>query len=111
MLKLKTGDFRLRTRNVRLDARTDLADRIFSAGRSLLVKELDGTRFRLIGIGIAEPGEAGGLVEPPDLLDAGAEKRAKAERAMDEIRGRFGHDGVALGLTFSATRSGGKRST
>ncbi len=109
VLKLKTGEFRLRTRNVRLDVHTDLADRIFRAGQSLLVKELDGTRFRLIGIGVAELGEAG-LVEPPDLLDAGAEKRARAERAMDEIRDRFGPDGLALGLTFSAKRSGGKRS-
>jgi hypothetical protein len=29
---------------------------------------------------------------------------------MDEIRGRFGRDGLALGLTFSAKRPGGKRS-
>jgi DNA polymerase-4 len=110
VLKLKTDGFQLRTRNARLEAPTDLADRIFAAGRSLLMKELDGTRFRLIGIGVSEPSQGGGLGDPPDLLDAGAEKRARAERAMDEIRGRFGREGVALGLTFAPGRPPGRRS-
>jgi DNA polymerase-4 len=109
VLKLKTGEFKLRTRNDRLDAPTDLADRIFGAGKVLLAKELDGTRFRLIGIGVSDLG-GGDLVESADLLDAGAAKRAKAERAMDKIRDRFGRDGLALGLTFSAKTPGGKSS-
>lgn len=109
VLKLKTENFRLRTRNDRFDSPTDLADRIFRAGRALLAKELDGTRFRLIGIGLSDLSDADGLVEK-DLVDAEAEKRARAERAMDNIRGRFGPDGVATGLTFSPKRSGGGRS-
>jgi DNA polymerase-4 len=109
VLKLKTSGFRLRTRNVRLDAATNLADRIFRAGRELLKRELDGTRYRLIGIGMGELGEAG-LADASDLIDADADKRAMAERAMDDIRGRFGRDGLALGLTFAAKPRGGKRS-
>lgn len=109
VLKLKTAEFRLRTRNVQLDSPTDLADRIFRAGRALLSKELDGTRFRLIGIGLADLSPAG-LAQPKDLIDEDAEKHAKAERAMDQIRGRFGRDGLALGLTFSPKPPGGKRS-
>jgi DNA polymerase-4 len=50
------------------------------------------------------------LVQSADLLDAGAEKRAKAERAMDTVRNRFGRDGLALGLTFSAKPPDGKGS-
>ena len=109
VLKLKTSEFRLRTRNVQLGSPTDLADRIFRAGRTLLAKELDGTRFRLIGIGVADLAAAG-LAEARDLIDGDAEKRAKAERAMDDIRGRFGRDGLSLGLTFSPNPQGGKRS-
>ncbi len=110
VLKLKDTDFRLRTRNVRLDGHSNLADRIFRAGRDLLAKETDGkTRFRLIGIGVAELGDAS-LMEPRDLIDADAEKRAKAEHAMDDIRDRFGVDGLALGLTFAGKPPRGKRS-
>ncbi len=110
VLKLKGSDFRLRTRNVHLDSYSNLADRIFRCARDLLAKELDGrTRFRLIGIGVAELDDAA-LMEPRDLVDQDAEKRAKAERAMDAIRSRFGSDGLALGLTFSGKPPRGKGS-
>lgn len=98
-LKLKSADFQLRTRTASLDGPANLADRIFGIGRKLLMNELDGTRFRLIGIGVSELGEA----EPTgtgDLLDPHQAKRAKAESAMDAIRARFGKDGLALGLTL-----------
>ena len=52
-LKLKTADFKTRTR-ARAMPPTQLALRIFEAGRELLLKEADGTRFRLIGIGASE---------------------------------------------------------
>jgi DNA polymerase-4 len=109
VLKLKTGGFKLRTRNARLDGSTNLADRIFRAGRELLAKELDGTRFRLIGIGVADLADAEPS-DPADLIDPGAAKRAKAESAMDEIRARYGRDRLALGLTFAATPPDPKRS-
>jgi DNA polymerase IV len=109
VLKLKTSEFRLRTRNEKLDQPTDLADRIYRVGRGLLVKELDGTSFRLIGIGVHDLAPAS-LAESNDLIDDNAEKRAKAERAMDTIRGRFGRDGLSLGLTFSPRPPTGKRS-
>ena len=48
-LKLKTADFKLRTRARSLGAPTLLAARIFAAGRDLLAREIDGTRYRLIG--------------------------------------------------------------
>jgi DNA polymerase-4 len=51
-LKLKTADFRLRTRSRRLAEPTQLAPTLFAAARHLLAGETDGsTRFRLIGIG------------------------------------------------------------
>lgn len=62
---MKTADFKLRTRNRKLDDPTQLADRIFRTGLSLLEKETDGTRFRLIGIGVSDLRDAG-LADPPD---------------------------------------------
>lgn len=99
VLKLKTADFRLRTRNRKLADPTRLADRIFAAGRALLKKEADGTRFRLIGIGCAEFSAAAGA-DPLDLVDAGALKRAKAEAALDRLRGKFGDAAIETGITF-----------
>jgi len=98
-LKLKTADFRLRTRSRQLTDPTQLADRIFAAGADLLAPEADGTRFRLIGIGVsdfADPRHA----DPDDLVDAGARKRAAAEAAVDRIRDKFGNRAVELGLIF-----------
>ncbi len=103
VLKLKTNSFRSRTRNRTLDEPTQLADRIFRTGRELLEPEMDGTRFRLIGIGLSGL-EADWRADPGDLLDPGAQKRARAEAAMDTIRHRFGRQGVETGLTFRERR-------
>jgi DNA polymerase-4 len=98
-LKLKTADFRIRTRSRQLPDPTQLADRIFATGVDLLAPEADGTRFRLIGIGVSEFADPK-LADPDDLVDPGARKRAAAEAAVDRIRGKFGDEAVGLGLTF-----------
>ncbi len=51
-LKLKTADFRILTRARSLESPTQLAGRIFAAARELLAREVDGTRYRLIGVGL-----------------------------------------------------------
>nr|WP_245396283.1 DNA polymerase IV [Jiella sonneratiae] len=103
VLKLKTADFRLRTRNRKLAAPTRLADRIFAAGRALLQKEVDGTRFRLIGIGCADFTPAR-QADPVDLVDPAAERRARAEAALDSLRGKFGRSAIETGITFGRLR-------
>lgn len=102
-LKLKTTDFKTRTRNKSLQDPTQLADRIFRAGLTLLEREIDGTRFRLIGIGVSElcePDQA----DPVDLVDPLAAKRAKAEGAMDMLREKFGTHALETGETFGRKR-------
>jgi len=103
VLKLKTADFKSRTRNRRLEDPTQLADRIFRTGLSLLEKETDGTRFRLVGIGVTDLRD-GGIADPPDLVDAQAGRRAAAEAAMDKLREKFGKATVETGYTFTAKR-------
>ena len=101
VLKLKKSDFRTITRNHSLDSPTQLADRIFAATRPLLRRLADGTRYRLIGVGITQLGPDQDA-DPPGFIDEGLAKRARAERAMDSVRARFGWDAVGKGLGFSA---------
>jgi len=96
VLKLKTKAFRIRTRSVSLDAPTQLADRIFRVAREALKRECDGTSYRLLGVGITQL-TGTGECDPPDLVDAGADKRAKAEHAMDKVRAKFGGEAVGKG--------------
>jgi DNA polymerase-4 len=103
VLKLKTNDFRIRTRNRRLDDPTRLADRIFRVGLDLLMRELDGSRFRLLGIGVTDLTDTL-RADPPDLVDVQAARRAIAESAMDRVRARFGRDIVETGYTFGHGR-------
>jgi DNA polymerase IV len=96
VLKLKTADFRLRTRSASLEAPTQLADRIFRVARAALKREADGTRFRLLGVGLSNLAPAS-QADPGSLIDPQSDKRAAAERAMDKIRGRFGGESVQKG--------------
>jgi DNA polymerase-4 len=101
-LKLKTADFRSRTRSRRLADPTQLAEALFRTAAALLASEADGiTRFRLIGVG------ADALVEdlaadPPTLFDRELDRPRRTEHAMDQIRTRLGDQLVRLGRGLSA---------
>jgi DNA polymerase-4 len=94
-LKLKTAEHKIRTRRRTLSAPSQLADVVFPEARALLAAEADGTRFRLIGVGLSSLVGAGG--DAGDLLDPSALRRAAAERAVDKARARFGRDAVGKG--------------
>ena len=100
-LKLKTADFRIRTRARSLTEPTQLAGRIFEAGRDLLRRETDGTKFRLIGIGASNL-DAGGKADAVDLIvDRKGKRSAQAEHAIDKVREKFGKAAVVKGLVFN----------
>jgi DNA polymerase-4 len=99
VLKLKTADFRLRTRSASLEAPTQLADRIFRVARAALKREANGTRFRLLGVGLSSLAPAT-EADPGSLIDPESDKRAAAERAMDKIRGKFGGEAVTKGRAY-----------
>lgn len=99
-LKLKTPDFRSRTRSRTLETPTRLAGRIFETGRDLLVKEANGARFRLIGIGVEDLHPLGDG-DPPDLMDPGLPRRIAAEKAVDDLRRKFGAGILDRGITFA----------
>jgi DNA polymerase-4 len=100
-LKLKSGDFRIKTRARALSDPTQLAEKIFAAGRDLLAHEIDGTRYRLIGIGVTAL-EGAELADPAGLLDPVTTRSAAAERALDRVRERFGRGAAMKGIVFDA---------
>lgn len=95
-LKLKTADFRQRTRSQSLQVPTQLATRIFSTVREMLSREIDGTAFRLIGAGVSAL-KPGAEADDQDLLDR---RSAHAERAMDDVRKKFGNAAVMRGIAY-----------
>jgi DNA polymerase-4 len=67
VVKLKTADFKLLTRNRRLDFPTQRAAVIIEAAMPLIAREADGRAFRLIGIGVDQLRPAS-EADPPDLF-------------------------------------------
>jgi DNA polymerase-4 len=98
-LKLKTAGFRLRTRARHLMIPTQLANVIYETGMSLLERELDGTAFRLIGIGVSGLEAAAGT-DAVDLLEPQIARKAAAERAMDRVRSKFGREALIRGKLY-----------
>ena len=95
VLKLRKTDFSIITRRRTLAAPTQTAKLLFKVGRELLAREIDGTAYRLIGIGATDLEPLGASVA--DFF-AGDETRAlKNEMAMDALRDKFGAGAVKTG--------------
>jgi DNA polymerase IV len=97
-LKLKTADFKSRTRSQSLQDATQLAHRIFDVAHPMLLKEAQGAKFRLIGVSISNLQNA--THEDYVTLDAKQTTLTKAELAIDLIRQKFGRQAVEKGLVL-----------
>ncbi len=99
VLKLKTARFASRTRTLRLTQPTALPDTLFDAAQRLLTREVDGTAFRLIGVGaagLAPLAEA----DAADLADPDLVRRRARQEAIDGLRARFGAGVIGKGRGF-----------
>ncbi len=103
-LKLKTADFSLRSRSRRLAQPTQLAEVLYRAARPVLAAQADGTRFRLIGIGMSAL-VGGGDADARELLDPEAARRAEVERAIDAVRAKLGEGAIAKGRSIGPGRA------
>ena len=102
-LKLKTADFRQRTRSQSIHAPTQLAAKIFATTREMLAREIDGTAFRLMGAGVSAL-RAGSKADDTDMLDR---RSADAERAIDDLRKKFGNAAVIRGIAYDGPEKSG----
>ena len=99
-VKIRQSDFRTFTRQQQLRPPGNGTDRIYAVARDLLGAWLSGNpdaRIRLLGVGCSSLAPA----EQPDLFDDGNAGPASGfDRAVDEIRDRFGSDSVARARTL-----------
>ncbi|MGH7048177.1 MAG: DNA polymerase IV [Stellaceae bacterium] len=96
-LKLKTGDFRVQTRQRHLNDPTQLAATLFRTTLPLLRAAADGSvHFRLIGVG-ADALVDGNAADLPTLFDAEFGRSRRLEQAIDALRGRLGSDALRRG--------------
>jgi len=102
-LKLRTPDFKLRTRTRSGFTPTQLAPRLFAAARELLDAQREGEAYRLIGVGagdLAPEGEA----DEADLLEGDREREKAREAAIEVLREKFGTATIQRGLAFKPSR-------
>jgi DNA polymerase IV len=96
-LKLKTADFRIKTRSRSGFPPTMLAIKLYRLAETMLLQETDGTAFRLIGIGVhdfADPAEA----DHGDLVDTTTQKESAAASAIGKLRNKFGDQMIIRGV-------------
>jgi DNA polymerase-4 len=102
-LKLKTADFRLRTRSRRIGDPTQLADTLFHTASRLLAAEANGvTKFRLIGVGADHLCDAR-AADPPSWFEHERGGARRIEEAIAKIR--LGEDAVGFGRGLPRART------
>ena len=77
--------------------------KIFAISREMLAKEIDGTAFRLMGTGVSAL-RPGSQADDSDMLDR---RSAHAERAIDDLRKRFGQAAVIRGIAYDGPEKPG----
>jgi DNA polymerase IV len=95
-LKLRTASFKALTRRVTLQEPTLTGRVVLEAARPLLKAELSKGPFRLIGVGLSDLSETSSA-DHGDLVNTSAPKLAALERALDQVKSRFGDGAVMTG--------------
>lgn len=107
-IKVRTEDFTTLSRSRTLAAPTDVGREIYLAARELLAgTDLGGRRVRLVGVraeGLSEGAARQMTLE--EAVDDASDARRRAERAMDEVRHRFGAAAVRAATLTGASGTG-----
>ncbi|HOP19848.1 MAG TPA: DNA polymerase IV [Amphiplicatus sp.] len=95
-LKLKSDDFKTITRRQSLDRPSNLARTAFAVAAPLLKEAAPGSAWRLIGVGYSDLEKGAGPAEA-ELFAREDDRWAAQEKAIDQIREKFGKEAIAAG--------------
>lgn len=95
-LKLRTASFKAITRRLTLSEPTATGRIVFEAAKPLLLAELSKGPFRLIGVGLSDLSSASDA-DHGDLMNTTAPRKAALERALDQVKAKFGKGAVKTG--------------
>jgi DNA polymerase IV len=95
-LKLRSASFKAITRRITLSEPTATGRIVFDAAKPLLAAELSKGPFRLIGVGLTDLSEPE-TADHGDLMNTSAPRKAALERALDQVKAKFGKGAVKSG--------------
>lgn len=102
---IRYTDFKNRSHQRKLSNPSDITNEIYAASKELLKELWDGkTPLRLMGIALSDVTEEEYVqMSFFDANNEKGEKTQKADRAIDEIRKRFGRDSIQRGAALGAS--------
>lgn len=106
---IRSNDFKNKSHQKKLYEPTDITSEIFEISKELFCELWDGhTPLRLIGISLTDvtKGEA---MQMQLFEDAHKEKERQIDKAVDEIRNRFGNDIIMRGSSLNSTIKVGRK--
>ncbi len=93
-VSIRSYDFRNRSHQKKLDNPTDVTDEIYEVVKELFVKLWDGvTPLRLLGVSLTDV-SADEFTQLSLFDDGKRERRRNLDRALDDIKNRYGRDSV-----------------
>lgn len=98
-LKLKSADFKTITRRKTLESPENLARTLFATAKPMLHDAAGGKAYRLIGVGFSNLTPASDHVEV-DLFGEDKERIAAQEKAIDNIREKYGRGAINAGRSL-----------
>lgn len=104
-VEIKYSDFTKASHQMQLLSPTNVSDALYRASCQLFEEFWDGRSVRLLGVRTSKLSEEG--QQQMNLFDmAKSEKMQKLDKALDEIRGRYGASAVVRGSKMRADRLG-----
>ena len=105
----RSNDFKTRSHQRKLDEATDITSEIYEIVKLLFAELWDGiTPLRLLGVAVSDITKED-YVQQSLFFDEKKDKARKIDKAVDNIRGRYGTDVISRGSSYgSSVRVGSK---